>query len=144
MKIEHFEIGDFIRIKNYSPSLSSRLNKRVNIFEIDTIEGEEYTLKLYKPKVNLSNIESIPINGVDDKNIYYDPIIAGSFIRPEDPPPVHRKDKSYYLDHFERCFYKENSFKNLVVEQSFKYVHELQHFFSEKFNKPLELKIKDF
>ena len=142
--MEGFIESDFIRIKNYSPSLSSRVNKKINIFEIEEIEGDECTLKLYKSKVNLSDLEPIEINGVDDKDIYYDPIIAGSFIRPGDEPPTHHLDKSYYLDHFERCFYKENSFKKLVAEKNLKYVHELQHFFSEMFNKPLELKIKDF
>lgn len=141
--MENYTIGDIVRLKRYYTSNSTRIKKEINLFKISNFEEEYIILDYYKVKVHYQDIEPVPINGIDDKDIYYDPIIAGSFINPGDPAPIIKKDYSYYLDHFQRCRFSNYSFYELIHNKNLKYVHEVQHFLLDTF-KHDDLKIKNF
>ncbi|MPL74385.1 hypothetical protein SDC9_20257 [bioreactor metagenome] len=141
--MENYIIGDIIRIRNYCSSNSTRVKKEINLFKIVDFAEECFTLDYYKIKAHYEDIEPVPINKIDDKEIYYDPVVAGSFILPGDPAPVIRKDYSYYLDHFQRCRFKNNSYYELIRNNNLKYVHEVQHYLLDTF-KHDNLRIKDF
>lgn len=133
--MEDFRIGDFIRLKDIERWQINRVSRKtVNIFEINNIENEYVGLKSCNEKIPISEIEPIPINGEDDYEIYYDPIIAASIIFPGDPVPIHSKDYSYYFNSFKKHSFQDKNFQELIKEQGIQYVHQVQHFLSDKFH----------
>lgn len=85
--------------------------------------------------VGINEIAPVRIDGVQDANIYYDPIVAASFIAPSETPPVHHTDYSYYLEHFKRNTLegKEKTLYDLCMSQKFRYVHEIQHWLRDMY-----------
>lgn len=139
--MENFRIGDFIRLRNIAAYQIDRVyGSRTNIFEIINIVPGYVEVKNCKEKIPISEIESIPINGIDDFRIYYDPIIAASIIEYGEPIPIKRVDRSYYLEAFKKHVYKGKKFNDLVKEQNLEYVHDVQNFLRREFNKS-ELRI---
>lgn len=131
-----YDVGDIIRIKDsfqdlYQPAFSSD-----KVFEIWKI-NDDGTLNLAMIDMNVpySHIEPVRIDGVSDKDIYYNPIVSGSVIASGEMRPVHHIDYSYYLDHFKRNTFdgKEETLYDLCVSQKFRYVHEIQHWLRSLF-----------
>ena len=132
--MEDFRIGDFIRFKNITTCQIDRVSGiKVNIFEIKNIESEYVELDKCKGEISISEIESIPINGIDDFNIYYYPILAASIVFSNDPKTIHEKDYSYYYDTFKKCSFQNKNFQEIIKEQDLQYVHQIQHFLLDKF-----------
>lgn len=143
--MEILRIGDFIRLKNMEEFKIERFSgRKVNIFEIINIKPEYVEVKNCVAKIPISEIEPILINGGDDTEIYYDPIIAASTIFPGDPLPVHRKDYTYYYEAFKRNSYQNKNFQELIKENNLQYVHEVQHFLFDRFSGDKGLKINAF
>lgn len=131
--MEDFRIGDIVRIRGNKLHSELRLiDWRPLIFKITDIDGERVKLEYHSDFIPISDIEGVPVNGVDDADIYYDPVIMASFVQFNEPAPVHRTDYTYFLEAFERCSYKDTSFKDLLAPYGFKTVHEIQHFFIDK------------
>ena len=141
--MENFRIGDFIRLKDIDRWQVNRISrKKINIFEINNIESGYVEVKSCKEKIPISEIEPIPINGEDDYEIYYDPIIAASIISPGDQIPIHKKDYSYYYDSFKRHSHQKQNFQELIKEQGLEYVHQVQHFlFNELHDDGLKINV---
>lgn len=126
-----YETGDFVRMK--APHRNEYTQQSVfsdSVFEIEKI-NEDGTLKLryIETAVPFLHIEPVPIDGNADSQVYYDPIVAGSIIRPGEPVPVHHTDYSYYMDAFKRNTFQndgETLYKK-VVDAKLQYVHEVQH-----------------
>lgn len=131
-----YDVGDIIRIKDsfremYQPTFSSD-----EVFEIWKIHDDgTLNLAMMETKVPYSHIEPVRIDGVSDKDIYYDPFVAGSVIASDEMRPVHHTDYSYYLEHFKRNTFegKEETLYDLCVSQKFRYVHEIQHWLRSLF-----------
>ena len=65
----------------------------------------------------LKDIQPVPINGTDDKNIYYDPVVMDTFVQNTwDEVPAQHTDYSYSMEHFKRCSYKSKTFFDMVNE----------------------------
>ena len=125
-----YDVGDFIRIKDAYREIYKSALKNRTAFEILGINDDgTLNLEIVDTPVPYSHIESIRIDGVSDKDIYYDPFVAASFIAPGEAPPVHHTDYSYYLEHFKRNTFegKEETLYDLCMSQKFRYVHEIQH-----------------
>jgi len=132
--MEKFRKGDFIRLKNIELyQLDRYSNINVNIFEISEIESDFVKIKSCKEQIPFSEINSIPINGKDDFDIYYDPIVCASIVAPGEPAPIRKTDYSYYYEAFKRSFYENKNFQELIKDLDLKYVHEVQHFLIDKF-----------
>lgn len=84
-------------------------------------------------RISIDEIEAIPINGKDDLQIYYDPIVCASVVYPGKPMPAKQTDYTYYYTSLKKSFYKNQNFQELIEEQNIKYVHEVQQFLYEKF-----------
>ncbi len=144
LKIEPFRKGDFIRIKDITKYHINRIQgSKVNIFTIREIKSSFIEIFECKQPIPMSDIEPIPINGKDDLNIYYDPIIAAATIGYNEPSPIFRTDYSYYHDAFKKYFYKGKNFQEIVKENGCKYVHEVQHYLDDEFHDK-ELKIDTY
>ena len=86
--------------------------------------------------VDADDIEAIPIDGVHDRSIYYDPIVAASIIPPGGKIPVHRTDYSYYMDKFENCYdVDKRTYAEVVRERGYQFVHEVQHWLNDEFDR---------
>jgi disulfide oxidoreductase YuzD len=134
--MQSFRKGDFIRLKKMSDYKIDRfINKEVNVFEIIVIKDEYVVISNCQSKIPLSDIEPILINGIDDLNIYYDPIICASCIAPYEKAPVSKKDCSYFFESFKRHTYKDKNFQEIIKDLGYKYVHEVQHFLFDELNK---------
>ena len=135
MHMENFREGDFIRLKDLDRWQINRIpGKTINVFEINNIEPEYVEVKNCTEKIPISEIEPIPINGRDDFEIYYDPVIMAHFELPNEPIPISRRDYSYYYDTFKNCRSEGKNYQEIIKEQGLQYVHQVQHFLFDEFH----------
>ena len=134
---EAYKIGDIVRLKNpeqYKKS-SDFLGYGINLYTILSIGDKTVRLANVELDVPKSEILPVVVDGVEDRWIFYDPIIMASLVFPGDEVPVHHTDFSYYMNVFEHCFdEKRNSFKDLISKAHVVYVHEVQHLLRKRFN----------
>lgn len=128
-----FQKWDFVRLKSPDQHPDNRLlDKNVNIYFIIEIQGQLAKVSNHEDFVPIEELLPIPINGVDDAQIYYDPIIAAGTYHPNEEVRPRKTDYSYYLDNFKRCFdTKGKSFYDIVQDKGFRYVHEVQRYLKE-------------
>lgn len=136
-------VGDFIKVKD--DCLNDYQGQRVsdsdnNICKIKEILPDNLLkLDTYNGTIPTSAVEAIPIDGVADCKLYYDPVIAASTMRTGDTIPVYKTDRAYYMEHFKRCYNHENkSLYDIVVEKEFELVHEVQHWLRKEYHEDLK------
>lgn len=126
--------GDFVRVGRPDANAINRIrDQHINIFPIDEINEEAVSLNGYSTKLSMTDIEPIPIDGKSDVHIYYDPIVAASFVAPGGSVPDHHRNYTYYYDRFKSCFLEEENFQQLISKEGLRHVHEVQHFLMDKF-----------
>lgn len=135
--IPPFEVGDFVMYKEFDRIKGKTGDYHsYNVFKILDIEDGKYKLGNIEGKVDVKEIEAIPIDGVHDRSIYYDPIVAASIISPGGSVPVHKTDYSYYMDKFENCLdVKKRTYAEVVKERGYHFVHEVQHWLNDEFDR---------
>lgn len=127
---EPFKVGDIVKLKH--PELYKKASDfygyGTNLYKIVEIRGNVVRLAGLQTEVSLAQLKPVAIDGVEDRWIYYDPVIAASIVFPGDEIPAHRTDYSYYMDAFEYCFdERHRSYRVLVAKEKLAYVHEVQH-----------------
>lgn len=149
-KMDDFNVGDYVRLRDkVSEKEKGTLFYNTNVFKIEEIVKLEtaitpsYKLSDLSREFDMEEIEAIPIDGVHDIDIYYDPIIAASVIAPGQPIPVNHTDYSYYMEHFKRCTYNDKTYVEFIISANCQFVHEVQHYLKEEFGRS-ELKINKF
>lgn len=130
-RIEPYEIGDYVRIVSKKfESYAASLYYTDNIFKVIEMNGEE-TVKLSGLKVLVprNDIEAIPIDGIHDRGLYYDPVIAATYVADGEPVPVHHsRNDEYYMDGLENTKLEGGkTLKSVVQENDCHFVHEVQH-----------------
>lgn len=123
------KIGDFVRIKlkQWGSKYKNLSPCDDNVFEIENISAGNYKLDEFNELIPASFVEPIPIDRHSAGNIYYDPIIAASFIGPSELPPIHKTDYRYFMDSFLDSSYEGGrSMYDIVISRKYKYVHEVQ------------------
>lgn len=128
-----FEIGDIVKFKDKSKVCTDYLNNIENIYQIKKIDGSKITLErqfAQDIESDIDDIDGVKIDGVEDKTIYYDPIIAAPTDNPgEGIPEIHRTN-TYYLND-SSTVYDEETMRDIVERNKFTEVHQLQHFLRE-------------
>lgn len=131
-----FERKDIVRLRVPKfEELKEALWFKDNAFEITKVEesGMALLLELDTP-IPVEELLPMPIGRKYSGNVYYDPIIAGSVLGPNDKTPVHRTDYSYFMDSFGMVKEEDgNTLLAIVEEQKFKYVHEVQHWLRNRY-----------
>ena len=125
-----FEKGDIVKFKDESNVRPDMLYHFENIYQIKSIEGTKVSIGrdfAFEIETDLSELESVKIDGVEDRFIYYDPIVAASIVMPGQPVPVFRKNYTYYLDN-NSLILKQGTMRDIVNKNGFSDVHELQHY----------------
>ena len=136
-------VGDIVRLKedclnNYS---GQRLSKSdVNLCKIkEILPDDQLKLDSYRGMIPTSAVEAVPMDGIADKKVYYDPVVAASTVMAGSSIPVYITDRSYYMEHFKRCHDNGGkSFYDIVVENGFEFVHEVQHWLRREFHEDLK------
>lgn len=134
-KMDSFEIGDFVKLNNEVYDMYTKdLYYSDNIFKITEIkDGGSYRLANIAIDVPQKDIEAIPIDGKNDRNIYYDPIIAAPFITAGNPVPSYSQDPTeYYMDGLKKTIYENKSLRAMIEKNNCQFVHEVQHFLRNK------------
>ena len=126
---EEFRVGDIVKVKHpaeYKRS-SDFHGYGTNLYKIVSISENTVTLAGVSQDVPVSELLPVAVDGVEDRWIYFDPVIAASIVFPGEEVPAHRTDYSYYMEAFERCFEGKKSYKEMVEKNHLMYVHEVQH-----------------
>lgn len=128
----NFKKNDIVRLRNeYFDKIKSKLFFPQNIFFIDKFldDGKFVLLRNVDITVPSSEIRPVKIDGEEDRFIYYDPVIAADVVRPDEAIKCRHVDKDeYYLQKMKTCFdSKGRSYYDILNEEHFVYVHELQH-----------------
>lgn len=141
-----FEKGDFVK---FVDSVYEAYTKTVfysdNVFRIvKVLDNGSYKLADIEVDVPGNNVEAIPIDGVHDRNIYYDPIIAAPYVAPGQPVPVfHSQRGIYYLDGLSNTrLDNKKTLRQIVDEYDCQFVHEVQHCLRDVVNND-ELKLNE-
>ncbi|MDY6327608.1 MAG: hypothetical protein SPL47_09925 [Bacteroidales bacterium] len=128
----YFKINDLVRIKEQE---YNRIAKDViwkeNVFRILSLNESTAKLSDIENDIPLNSLEPIPIDGVADASIYYEPAIAADIIFHGEPIPVRQKNTSYYVDGFDTVHVDNHTLKDEFLAMNFKYVHEVQRWLHE-------------
>lgn len=136
-RIDPFENGDLVKLTDAAfEKVKSQLIYSNNVFKILELSADgSVKLSDFSHPVSISDIEAIKINGIQDRDIYYDPIVAAPTVAYDAPAPVMRNHRGeYYMDGLANTTYDNMTFKQLVLESDCRYVHEVQHYLRKHFN----------
>lgn len=130
-----YQHNDIVRLKeNKFAGLKGKLWFKDNAFVISEVMSNGVSLKELDEPVAASDLRPMPIGKNTAGNVYYDPIIAASIVRPGDDIPVYNRDYTYFWDAFEKVREHDGTtLRTQAEKQSFKYVHEVQHWLRERF-----------
>lgn len=127
-----FRENDIVRLTNeYFDKVKSNFYCRQNLFFFDKYleDGESVLLRDVNEQIPVAEICPVKIDGVEDRDIYYDPVVVADVVLPNKPIPSHHVDTDeYYLQQFKKWYDEsERSYYDIVQDCHFTYVHELQH-----------------
>lgn len=128
-KIPAFDKGDIVRLKDMSLNKYKRMEWHViNLYDIGAIESDRVRLIDVDGIVSIDDIEAVPIDGVHDKKIYYEPIEVSV----NGMGGAKTTDYSYYMKALERTEDENgNKYSDIIKEKNFHFVHEVQHWLRE-------------
>lgn len=127
-----FQPNDIVRLsKKMFEILSRELFFPQNLFVVKDINIGEDSILLnnINQKFSLEDIRPVRIDGEEDRDIYYDPIVAASLIDiGEEIPVVHRDTSEYYMDALKRSYNEyHESYYDEIHYIGARYVHEIQN-----------------
>ena len=138
-QMETIKEGDFVRLHDnvYQQKLDS-LSFKVNAFVVESIgQNPKDTIKLkgIENELSIGDVEAIPIDGIHDLCIYYDPIIAASYVGADGYVPAYNTDYSYFIDNFKiRQVDGKGTLYDEMKKTNVQFVHEVQHWLSCELN----------
>lgn len=127
-----FQPNDIVKLSKIKfERLSKELFFPQNLFIIKEVNKNEVgiVLKNVNHFFSFEDILPVKIDGKEDRDIYYDPIVAASIVTEgEETPAVQRDSSEYYMVSLKKS-YDENleSYYDKIHNKGIKYVHEIQH-----------------
>lgn len=138
-QMEPIKEWDIVRLneKVYQRKIDSLIFK-VNAFVVESIgQNPNDTIKLkgIENELSIGDVEAIPIDGIHDLCIYYDPIIAASYVGADGHISAYNTDYSYFIDNFKnRQVDGKGTLYNEMKKANVQFVHEVQHWLSSELN----------
>lgn len=127
-----FQPNDIVKLSKIKfERLSKELFFPQNLFIIKEVNKNEVgiALKNVNHFFSFEDILPVKIDGKEDRDIYYDPIVAASIVTEgEETPAVQRDSSEYYMVSLKKS-YDENleSYYDKIHNKGIRYVHEIQH-----------------
>ena len=127
-----FQPNDIVKLSKIKfENLSKELFFPQNLFVIKEVTPDEVGIALKNVNHLFTSEDILPvkIDGKEDRDIYYDPIIAASIVTEGEEIPVVQRDSSeYYMVSLKKS-YDENhkSYYDKIHNKGIKFVHEIQH-----------------
>lgn len=138
-QMETIKEGDFVRLHDnvYHQKIDT-LSFKVNAFVVDSIgQNPNDTIKLkgIENELSIGDVEAIPIDGIHDLCIFYDPIRAASYVGADGYVPAYNTDYSYFIDHFKKVQVEsKGTLYDEMKKTNVQFVHEVQHWLSSELN----------
>lgn len=128
----YFEKNDIVRLREeYFDGVKPELFFSQNIFFLDNYSEDKNTAFLRNVSIPIPSDEVCPvrIDGIEDRDVYYDPVVAADVVRPGESLPNHHVNKNgYYLQEMRKCFDSDGRpYYDVIKDAGYVYVHELQH-----------------
>lgn len=140
---EAFKVGDIVQLKH--PEKYKRADDiygyQLNLYKIMFVGRKEVRLDSVFEEVPVSELLPVEIDGVEDRWIYYDPMVAANFLFDDEKNCGRSTDYSYYMDALERMTEDGKTYKEMVSKKHLMYVHEVQHWLRKKKNGTDALKV---
>jgi hypothetical protein len=131
---EAFKVGDIVRLKH--PEKYKRSDDiygyQLNLYKIKSLGRNEVKLDNVSEAVPTSELLPVAIDRVEDRWIYYEPIVAAHFLFDDENYEGRSTDYTYYLDAFENTTENGKTYKEIVTKRHLMYVHEIQHWLRKK------------
>lgn len=124
-----FKKNDIVRLRQkYFDEIQSVLHLPQNVFFVESEDDDCVLLRNIKVPIPSTEVYPVRINGVEDVDIYYDPVLAADIISSDATLKPHHIDKNkYYLQKLQECFDpKGRSLYDVLKQKHYTYVHELQ------------------
>ena len=142
---EEFKRGDIVSLRN--PSLFKKTSDfrgySINLYKIVRIGESVVKLADVQQEVPKSELKPVAVDGVEDRWIYYDPMIAATFLFDNEKYEGYSRDYSYYMDTLGCMEDGRKTYKEMIVKEHLKYVHEVQHWLRKKDNREDGLEINE-
>ena len=127
-----FQPNDIVKLSKIKfERLSKELFFPQNLFIIKEVNKNEVgiALKNVNHFFSFEDILPVKIDGKEDRDIYYDPIVAASIVTKGEETPVVQIDLSeYYMVSLKKSYDENNeSYYDKIHNKGIKYVHEIQH-----------------
>lgn len=138
-QMETIKEGDFVRLHDnvYHQKIDT-LSFKVNAFVVDSIgqnPNDAIKLKGIENELSIGDVEAIPIDGIHDLCIFYDPIRAASYVGADGYVPAYNTDYSYFIDHFKKVQVEsKGTLYDEMKKTNVQFVHEVQHWLSSELN----------
>lgn len=147
-KMEDVRVGDFVRLKNASYQVfKDSLSLKVNAFVVKSVDSSlanMIKLKGIEDAFPMGSVEAIPIDGIHDLCIYYDPIIAAGYVGEDGDVPHYETDYRYFVDHFKNVKVdSKGTMYDEMKNENIQFVHEAQHWLKKEYGDDA-LKINKF
>ena len=123
--------GDIVKLNNEClKSIDRKRGFSQNLFYFKDVDGlfAKVSSGDVDVKIPLRSILPVKIDGVEDRDIYYDPAVAANVVETGQETPVIKRDKGeYYLNALKRSFNSEHiSYYDIILSKNVNYVHEIQ------------------
>lgn len=123
--MEQFRIGDIVLY----PKMRYYYWNQHKLVTIEEVYEDSVKLKLIDEPVPICDIEPVAMDSKAARAIYADITIAAPTCKYGEPAPIIQKDLSFFMDSFKKCtMMGGRSAADILAEQNFEYVHEVQHF----------------
>lgn len=95
-----YQNGDIVRLSRQCIArFQKTLLESQNLFIVETDDSENVKLRGFDDDVSSKDVLPVEINGEEDRDIYYDPIIAADVVGRDGEIKSHHIDRDeYYLD----------------------------------------------
>lgn len=127
-----YKKNDIVRLDNrYFEEICAKLFYKENLFYIDdkSEDGKFVRLRNVRGSVPSSKVFPVRIDGVEDRCVFYNPVIAASIVPDGKALPSYCVDEEeYYIETLEKCYDSDGRmYYDILQSKQLSYVHEIQH-----------------
>ena len=142
---EPFEVGDIVQLRNPAKyqKTSDFHNNGINLYKVVSFYNGMVKLADVRDNVPRNELLPVAVNGVEDRLVYYEPIVETTLFPLGKEVSANCSNHSYFMDVFEHTYHGKKTLKDLVQNNHLVFVHDIQHYLRKKFDGD-HLQINDY